>query len=375
MSNTTTNFPIKIPDGMQTETKVHYSDSSDMKKVQDESVQLVVTSPPYPMIDMWDDQFGEQNSGISVALDREDGQEAFDLMHRELRKTWEECHRVLQEGGIACINIGDATRKIGGDFQLFPNHTRITRDFVDLGFAQLPGILWRKPTNSAAKFMGAGMLGLNAYVTLEHEHILVFRKGGKRKATGDEADRRRESAYFWEERNSWFSDVWTDLKGVRQSMNGKYKELRERSGAFPLELPLRLIEMYSVYEDTVFDPFWGTGTTSVAAAISGRNSVGYEIERQFGKVYEKRISKAPTLSQRRNSDRLESHVRFVEKRKSNGKTLNYKNNFYGFGVTAKQEKDIKLYDVSSVEKSGAVISFDYEPHLMQTSIFAGASSD
>lgn len=358
---------------MQTKTKIHYSDSNSMKEVRDESVQLVLTSPPYPMIEMWDDQFGEQDEKISAALNQEDGQTAFDLMHEELRKTWKECYRVLQDGGIACINIGDATRKIGGDFQLFPNHTRITRDFVDLGFAQLPGILWRKPTNSAAKFMGSGMIGLNAYVTLEHEHILVFRKGSKRRATGEEADRRRESAYFWEERNDWFSDVWTDLKGVRQSMGGEYEELRERSGAFPLELPLRLIEMYSVYEDTVLDPFWGTGTTSVAAAISGRNSIGYEIERQFGKVYEKRITDAPTLSQRRNSERLKDHVRFVEKRKTNGKSLKYENDFYGFGVTAKQEKDIKLYDVSSVEKSDPVTSFEYDPHLIQREIFSGAA--
>jgi DNA modification methylase len=356
---------------MQTKTEVHYSDSNDMQEVRDESVQLVVTSPPYPMIEMWDEQFGGQNEKIAKALNREDGQEAFDLMHQELRKTWKECYRVLQEGGIACINVGDATRKVGGDFQLFPNHTRITKDLVDLGFTQLPGVLWRKPTNSAAKFMGSGMLGLNAYITLEHEHILVFRKGSKRRATGEEADLRRESAYFWEERNNWFSDVWTDLKGVRQSMNGEYKELRERSAAFPLELPLRLIEMYSVYEDTVLDPFWGTGTTSVASAISGRNSIGYEIEGQFGKVYEKRINNTPTLSQKRNSKRLEDHVRFIEERKSNGKSLKYENDFYGFGVTSKQEKGIKLYDVNSVEKSKSVTSFEYEPHLIQRQMFSG----
>ena len=344
-----------------------------MDEVPDESVQLVVTSPPYPMIEMWDGQFGRQNEEVTEALHSEDGKEAFDLMHQELRKTWEECYRVLQEGGIACINIGDATRKIDGDFQLFPNHTRITKDFVDLGFAQLPGILWRKPTNSAAKFMGSGMLGLNAYVTLEHEHILVFRKGSKRRATGEEADRRRESAYFWKERNTWFSDVWTDLKGVRQSMNGEYEELRKRSGAYPLELPLRLIEMYSVYEDTVLDPFWGTGTTSVAAAISGRNSIGYEIARQFGEVYDKRISNAPGLSRKRNAKRLEDHVRFVEERKSNGNTLKYENDFYGFGVTAKQEKEIKLYDVSLVKKNEETISFEYEPHLIQREIFSGAA--
>jgi DNA modification methylase len=360
---------------MNTQAQAHYKSSGTMSEISDNSVQLVVTSPPYPMIEMWDDQFSAQNPEIRRALDSKEGMNAFDLMHEHLRRTWEECFRVLQEGGIACINVGDATRKIGDDFQLFPNHTRITKDMVELGFTQLPGIIWRKPTNSAAKFMGSGMLGLNAYVTLEHEHILIFRKGSKRRATGHEAEARRESAYFWEERNQWFSDVWTDLKGTRQSMNGEYQKLRERSGAFPLELPLRLIEMYSVYEDTVLDPFWGTGTTSVAAAISGRNSIGYEIEKEFGKVFDNRIEKAPTLSKKRNTERLDDHVRFVEERKADGKELKYENEFYGFGVTAKQEKNIKLYDVSTVSQSGNATTFEYEPHLRQKAIFSGATTD
>jgi DNA modification methylase len=219
--------------------------------------------------------------------------------------------------------------------------------------------------------MGSGMLGLNAYVTLEHEHILVFRKGSKRTTRGWEADRRRESAYFWEERNRWFSDVWTDLKGTSQSLSEEDEDLRERSGAFPLELPLRLIEMYSIYEDTVLDPFWGTGTTSVAAAISGRNSIGYEIEREFGTVFDRRIKSAPSLSKKRNAERLDRHAEFAGKRMVNKKTLSYKSNFYGFGVVSGQEEDIKLYDVSSVEKSaeasktekpGTVISLGYKPH-------------
>jgi DNA modification methylase len=295
-------------------------------------------------------------------------------MHDYLDGIWEECSRILTDGGIACINIGDATRKIGGDFQLFPNHARITSSLTDLGLRQLPGILWRKPTNSAAKFMGSGMLGLNAYVTLEHEHILVFRKGSNRSTSGKETDHRRESAYFWEERNDWFSDIWMDLKGTRQSMPEKYEEARERSGAFPLELPLRLIEMFSVYGDTVLDPFAGTGTTQLAAAMTARSSIGYEIVQDFQAVYEERMQSAEQLSRSRNQRRLEDHVQFVEERKKKGKAPKHTNEFYNFGVTSAQEKRIKLYDVAEMANdNGTTYRFAYEPHLIQTNMFAGAA--
>ena len=125
------------------------------------------------------------------------------------------------------------------------------------GFTSLPDILWRKPTNAPNKFMGSGMLPAGAYVTYEHEYILIFRKGGKR--AFDRPPRRRQlrrrSAYFWEERNVWFSDVWTDLTG--DAPGSRRRETRARSAAFPFELPYRLIQMFSVYGDTVLDPFAG----------------------------------------------------------------------------------------------------------------------
>ncbi|PSQ84957.1 MAG: modification methylase, partial [Bacteroidetes bacterium QS_1_65_9] len=174
---------------MQTQHTAHFSDAAPgLDALADASVQLVVTSPPYPMIEMWDELFGEQDADARRALGREKGQQSFELMHeRVLKPVWKEAYRVLQKGGVMCVNIGDATRKIGGQFQLFPNHARVISDLARIGFSQLPGVLWRKPASSPTKFMGAGMLGLNAYTTLEHEHILVFRKGGNRKAaSGDE---------------------------------------------------------------------------------------------------------------------------------------------------------------------------------------------
>ena len=128
--------------------------------------------------------------------------------------------------------------------------------------------------------MGSGMLPAGAYVTLEHEFILILRKGNKRNfVTEADKKRRKQSAFFWEERNLWFSDVWEDLKGTKQ--NNIAKEIRERSGAFPFELPYRIINMFSVKEDAILDPFLGTGTTMAAAMATGRNSIGVEIDKNF----------------------------------------------------------------------------------------------
>ena len=189
----------------------------------------------------------------------------------------------LKEGGIACINIGDATRTINNDFALYPNHARILSHMLKIGFSALPAIIWRKQTNAPNKFMGSGMFPPGAYVTLEHEYILILRKGSKMSfKTEAEKIKRRESAFFWEERNSWFSDVWMDLKGTSQKLNDK--RIRFRSAAFPFELPYRLINMFSVKGGIVLDPFLGTGTTMLAAMSSARNSVGFELDPNFSDV-------------------------------------------------------------------------------------------
>jgi len=209
-----------------------------MTDIKNNSIGLVVTSPPYPMIEMWDDIMAKQHTDIRNALDRQDGLDAFELMHKELDKVWKETARVLMSGGFACINIGDATRTIGKKFQLYPNHARIISAFHSLGMQSLPNILWRKQTNAPNKFMGSGMLPAGAYVTLEHEWILIFRKEGKRIfKTAEEKLKRKESALFWEERNIWFSDLW-QLKGIKQKITKS--ETRKRSAAYPFEIPYRL---------------------------------------------------------------------------------------------------------------------------------------
>lgn len=145
------------------------------------------------------------------------------------------------------------------------------------------------------KFMGSGMLPCGAYVTLEHEWILIFRKGGKRMYRTDEGkSTRRQSGYFWEERNCWFSDVW-DIKGTKQNIAGS--GTRERNGSFPLDIPFRLINMYSQHE------------------------------------------------------RLDRHLEFVRRHMEEGKVLKYENTFLGCKVMTSQETGMLLHELGSIDIS------------------------
>ncbi len=334
---------------METTHAVHAADAREMESVADESVQLVVTSPPYPMIEMWDDLFAEIAPSSADALADGDGRQAFRAMHAALDDVWAEVERVLAPGGIACVNVGDATRTLADQFRVYPNHARVIRAFDELGMVPLTDILWHKPTNSAAKFMGSGMLPPNAYVTLEHEYILVFRKGPHREFEPGER-RRYESAYFWEERNRWFTDVWTEIRGELQAL--PETEARERSAAFPFELPYRLINMYTVYGDRVLDPFWGTGTSSLAAMVAGRDSVGFELESSFRHTFDDQLSAVPEIAEQVIRERLSAHRRFVETRQADGKPLEYEAVHYKSPVVTKQERQIRFYLIDRVSQQG-----------------------
>lgn len=341
---------------MPTTHRVFFTPAQRMAALPDASVQLVVTSPPYPMIEMWDEGFADQNPRIGQALAAADGATAFALMHEELERVWREVARVVQPGGFVCINIGDATRTLGGHFQLFANHARILQFFVGIGFSVLPAVLWRKPTNAPNKFMGAGMLPAGAYVTLEHEYILIFRKGGKRVfKTESEKQLRQESAFFWEERNAWFSDVW-DVRGTGQKLTAG--AARERSGAFPLEIPYRLVNMYSVKGDTVLDPFLGTGTTALAALAAGRHSVGYERDASLtDAIFETLSPEKLSFLNRLIGERLTRHRAFLADREAQGKPpCGHFNAPHGFAVMTSQETNLKLDFVKTLERSGGVVT-------------------
>jgi modification methylase len=348
---------------MQTAHRVHVRDSRSMKAVASASVELVVTSPPYPMIEMWDDGFSAGNPSIRNALKQADGLTAFNLMHAELDAVWQEVHRILKPGGFACINIGDAARTVGGTFRLYPNHARILTALLGLGFTPLPAVLWRKQTNAPNKFMGSGMLPAGAYVTLEHEYILIARKGGKREFENrEEKARRRESAIFWEERNSWYSDVWMELKGTRQRLGGE--TTRTRSGAYPFELAYRLISMFSVKGDTVVDPFLGTGTTLRAAAAAGRNSIGYEIEAALQRNMFSDLSGLVRFANERIQARLDDHLSFVSQCRQTGREMKHLNKHYRFPVVTRQETELLMdlpEDIALQEPDGFRVSYSKDP--------------
>jgi len=259
---------IKMP---ETTHKIIIGDSRHMDEVKDGEVHLIVTSPPYPMIEIWDDLFKSL------------GCKTYDEMHDYLAEVWRECYRVLVDGGIACINIGDATRKVNGTFRLFPNHARVIEICEKIGFVSLPCILWKKPTTKPNSFLGSGFLPPNAYVTLDCEYILIFRKGNPRKF--EPKDPYRYLSYYTkEERDVWFSQIW-DIKGVRQESS----EIERRIAAYPEEIVYRLIRMFSIIGDTVLDPFLGTGTTTKVAMQLYRNSIGYEIDENLLELIKRKV--------------------------------------------------------------------------------------
>ena len=250
-----------------------------------------------------------------------------------------------------CVNLFLHTRTLNGHFALYPNHSRIQTYMQGIGFSSLPGIIWRKQTNAPTKFMGSGMMPPGAYVKLEHEYVLILRKGNKKEfKTKTEKELRRESSFFKEERNVWFSDVWTDLKGTSQKLFDK--KVRNRSAAFPFELPYRLISMFSVKEDLVLDPFSGTGTTMYAAMATGRNSVGFEIDENFIDVIASQIDGIVDFSNERIKNRLEDHLIFIGSQYERMGKFKYVNKHYQFPVMTNQETQLIINQLHSIEKLG-----------------------
>lgn len=354
---------------MKTSIQVLNTASQRLSSVRDNTVDLVVTSPPYPMIEMWDECFSRQSEAVRNAIVSGDWSSSYREMHIVLNNVWNECDRVLKDNGFVCINIGDATRTCNGEFRLFSNHSAIINYFESMGYSTLPDIHWRKQTNAPNKFMGSGMLPAGAYVTYEHEYILVFRKGGKRVFKGSEAEQRSKSAYFWEERNVWFSDLW-DIKGTSQLV--KSVTSRGRSAAYPFEVPYRLINMYSAYGDTVLDPFGGLGTTAMACAVTGRNCIISEIDTELAQKIKDNVLDTQNIALDIVENRVEKHMRFISDLSDEKRGKCYINAPHGFLVKTRQEIHLTLYRMLGIGiGTDGEIQIVYEPYICQsqTSIF------
>jgi DNA modification methylase len=248
-------------------------DARRLDAIPDDSVQLVITSPPYPMIPQWD--------GLFQRLGAPD----YPAMLKVLEDAWRASYRVLAPGGILCVNIGDALRTTDGAFRLWSNHAETLVAAERVGFRPLPYILWKKPTNKPNAFLGSGFLPPNAYVTLDCEFILLFRKGDLRRWPAHDP-RRAASRFSRTERDRWFSQIWSDIRGAPQ------RTARGRSAAFPIAIPERLVRMFSVGGDTVLDPFAGTGTTLEAASRWGRDAIGVEWDPE---IYRALVARGRTL--------------------------------------------------------------------------------
>lgn len=236
-----------------------------MDLLEDASVHLVVTSPPYWTLKDYpthEDQLG------SI--------EDYKAFHEELNGVWKECFRLLVPGGRLCVVVGDVclSRKRAGRHRVVPLHADITVNCVGIGFDHLAPIIWYKIANVQTEMeRGSYFLGKpyepNAVIKHDIEYILSFRKpGGYRHPTPHQ---RKASKLTREEYDEWFRQVWT-IRGEPQ---------KNHPAPFPLQVAYRLIRMFSFVGDTVLDPFLGSGTTTLAAIRAGRSSVGYEIEEMY----------------------------------------------------------------------------------------------
>ncbi len=257
-----------------THTLVH-GDSRDLSFIEDESIHLAVTSPPYWKLKRYND--GEGQLGHI---------EDYESFLSELGKVWKEVYRVLVPGGRLVCVVGDVclSRKEHGRHLVMPLHADICVQCRHIGFDNLNPIIWHKisnanfEANTSSKFLGKPYEP-NAIVKNDIEFILMQRKpGGYRKPTEEQ---REKSRIPKDEFNEYFRQFWR-LTGA---------STREHPAPYPVELAFRLVRMFSFYGDTVLDPFSGTGSTMIAAMQNARNSIGVELDADYCELAAKKIKR------------------------------------------------------------------------------------
>ncbi|MDH7604004.1 MAG: site-specific DNA-methyltransferase [Melioribacter sp.] len=234
--------------------KIFCKSSVCMKELPDNSIHLMITSPPYNVGKEYDE---------NLTLDE----------YREfLKKVWEEVRRVLVPGGRACINIANLGRK-----PYIPLHAFIIEDMLSLGFLMRGEVIWNKASSgSPSTAWGSWLSAKNPTLRDIHEYILIFSKGSfSRENFG------RESTISKEEFLEFTKSVWTFSAEPATKIG--------HPAPFPVELPYRLIQLYTFKDEVVLDPFMGSGQTAIAAIKSFRHFIGYEINKNYVKLSEKRI--------------------------------------------------------------------------------------
>ncbi len=257
-------------------------DARELSTIADESVHLVVTSPPYFNLKPYASAAG------GAQLGRIDDYEAF---LDELDEVWRECQRVLVPGGRVCCVIGDILipRRADGRHRVLPLPADIQVRSRKVGLDNLTPILWFKIGNRTNE-AGGGSSGYygkpyqpGAIIKNDHEHILMLRKPGGYRTTP--MIQKALSMLQRDEMDAWMRPVWSDIRGA---------SLRDGHPApFPAELAERLIRMFSFAGDTVLDPFAGSGSTAVAAIRAGRNSISVEVEKEYLNAATRRAAEEP----------------------------------------------------------------------------------
>ncbi|MBE7542036.1 MAG: site-specific DNA-methyltransferase [Bryobacteraceae bacterium] len=262
----------RIPTGH----RVRLGDARAMEELEPESLHLVVTSPPYWTLKEYRDSEGQMGHI-----------EDYDLFLDELDRVWRHCFRALVPGGRLICVVGDvclSRRQNNGRHTVVPLHASIQERCRKIGFDNLAPIIWHKIANAVYEVDtgGGGFLGKpyepNSVIKNDIEFILMERKPGGYRAP--DLATRVLSVISGEDHKKWFQQIWSGLTGA---------STRHHPAPYPVELAERLVRMFSFVGDTVLDPFLGTGTTTVAAARAGRNSIGYEVDPHYFDMAHKRI--------------------------------------------------------------------------------------
>ena len=255
-----------------TNHKIYFGDSRKLNKIPDKSVQLIITSPPY-----W--QLKDYGTNEQIGFN-----DSYEEYINNLNLVWMECERILSDGCRLCINIGDQfSRSVYyGRYKVVPIRTEIIRFCEALKMDYMGAIIWQKATTmnttGGGAVMGSFPYPRNGILKIDYEFILIFKKLGK--SPKPTLEQKQNSIMTKEEWNQYFSSHW-NFSGVKQS---------EHIAMFPEELPKRLIKMFSFVGETIFDPFLGSGTTSLAAKNLGRNSIGYEINKEFESIIKEKLN-------------------------------------------------------------------------------------
>ncbi|VVC03112.1 Modification methylase MjaI [Candidatus Bilamarchaeum dharawalense] len=250
-------------------TLVVIGDARNMVEVRDDSIQLIITSPPYFNVkDYGTDNIGSINDYRTYLM--------------AMRQVFSECYRVVQEGRYICVNVSDIT----SEHKKYPIPCHLVGLLQRVGFEYRDDIIWKKPSGIGSKSSKGGMKRFGVFIQNPYpmyfypnnlyEHVLVFRKGKFDFKKLTEKAKQAEKLDLEHVKKYWSNDVWEIHPESRNKISGF-----SHPAMFPEELPKALISLYSYKGETVLDPFLGSGTTSKVARQSQRNSIGYEINEAF----------------------------------------------------------------------------------------------